>query len=100
MVEILKGIPITAEDWQLFSSMPGADAVAKQIAEALSEAIRKHYTPDIALDLDARCNARTNISNTMHRVMRAWSKFGATDSEPCWILSRLLDTAFPIPSDY
>jgi hypothetical protein len=100
MASILKGIPTTASDWQLFTSMEGAEEAAGKIAQAFSDALRTYYTPDIALDEDARTLARSQVRKATQVVMKTWSDFGATDSEPLYVLYGLLDKAFPMKSDW
>jgi hypothetical protein len=92
---ILKGIPTTVREWQLFRDMEGSKEAAQKIAQGLSDAIRENYTPEIALDHDARTHARVNVLRTMGKIMTSWAQFGATDSEPLRVLDRLVAEAFP-----
>jgi hypothetical protein len=92
---ILKGIPTTAEQWQLSTSMEGSEEAAQKIAQGLSDAIRENYHPEIALDHDARTHASINVLRIMGKIMTSWNEFGATDSEPLNVLDRLISKAFP-----
>lgn len=93
--EILKGIPTTASDWQLYTSMVGAEDAAMKIAQMLSDCIRAHFTVAIALDTEARDQARNVVYLTMSNVLDELSDFGAADGEASGVMSRIVNKAFP-----
>ena len=73
---------LTAEQWQLFAAMAGADAAA----EALNLAV------------NTGCNApdatRASACRTISDTQRKYSKLGATDSEPYYVVDCILDKVF------
>lgn len=93
--EILKGIPTTASDWQLYSSEAGAEDAAKYLAQKLSDAIRTHFTVAIALDYEAREQARNVVFLLMNRALDEMSDYGATDGEAHDVMTRIVNKAFP-----
>jgi hypothetical protein len=93
--EILKGIPTTAADWYLYSDKEGASDAAMKIAQTLSDAIRSCFTVNIALDSEARDQARNTVFLLTHRALDEASDFGATDGETYDVVARIVNKAFP-----
>jgi|SRR5476651_801680 len=91
---IIEGIPLTASDWSLYSGVPGSTSAAIKIGRALSDALRKHLTADIAFDSSAKYVARITVYKEVWAVMESLDKFGATDTEPRGILNDLVNKAF------
>ena len=92
---ILKGIPTTAADWQLYSDKEGAETAAMKIAQTLSDAIRSCFTVEIALDSDVRDQARNTVFLRTRRVLDEMSDFGATDGDVGDVVARIIIKAFP-----
>jgi hypothetical protein len=91
---ILKGIPITADDWLLYSNTDGADQVAMLLAQTLSDAIRVALTPEIAFDAAAKVDARVAVIRKVRVVINANGDFGACDGETEDVLFQLVNRAF------
>jgi hypothetical protein len=91
---ILKGIPITAEDWLLYSNTDGADQVAMLLAQTLSDALRVALSPEIAFDAKAKIEARVEVIRKVRAVLNANGDFGACDGEAEEILFQLVNRAF------
>jgi predicted TIM-barrel enzyme len=72
---------MTAEDWQLYTSKPGAD----RVAHALNALLEFHV---------ADGKTKDEIREVMLVVMRGLSDFGAYDTEPCAYLDQLLEEIF------
>lgn len=69
-------LTLTARDWQLY---PGADHVARQLNAAIAENVAE---------------GRITTRRAAEAVMAEHSRFGATDTEPRWVLHDLLDDIF------
>lgn len=75
----------SANEWQLYSDMPGVAAAAKDLNKALHKAVQKLFQ-----ELPAVKNNKSAIDkvlyaafvNIMAPAMSKHSKFGATDTEP------------------
>lgn len=97
MAEIIKGIPVTADGWQMFSDMEGADAAARDIAQTLSDLIVEKFKIEFLLDRDnnKECSlAFAAVFNRTMEKMQSYSEFGAIDSEPMTILSNITRKVF------
>ena len=68
----------TAEQWGLYTTMPGAEYVARDLNHGLGISVKAHGT---------REGARAAIYLRMHQHR----EFGALDSEPCAFLEQVLD---------
>lgn len=77
----VSGLDLSSRDWQIFTSVKGHEAAASKLNRLFMEAVNMGYT-------------RIEVENVMYRVMTHLSKFGARDSEPRYVLSRLLDEVF------
>ena len=71
----------TARDWQLYSSMPEAEHIAKVLNEYLMQCVNNG------------CD-RAQTQQKMHEVMGNYSKCGATDSEPLYFLQCVLSKIY------
>jgi hypothetical protein len=70
-----------ADDWDLFTSVPNVELAALALNRAFEEAVNSGKT-------------RAEVTRIMDRQMDQYSHFGARDSEPIWVLDRLLDKTF------
>ena len=77
----VSGLDLSSDDWNLFTCTKGHEAAAKKLNKLFMEAVNMGYT-------------RREVDNVMYRVMTNLSKFGARDTEPRYVLSRLLDEVF------
>ena len=64
-------LSLTAEDWQLYT-MPGSKAAARSMNSRIGKALS-------AADIDGA-----------YKVLSSFSKYGAYDSEPCWVLEKII----------
>lgn len=71
----------TAEDWDLFTEEPGVDIAASALNRAFEDAVNTGKDRDTTRRL-------------MGNVMGNYSQYGARDTEPERVLSRLLDKVF------
>jgi len=71
-------LTLTAHDWQLYPG-PGADHVAEKLNAAIAENVAE---------------GRITTRRAAEAVMAEHSRFGATDTEPRWVLHDLLDDIF------
>lgn len=81
-VETKLTINLTADQWQLYSTMTGVDAVATMINRGLEKA------------LNESANAGEAYAKAS-RILGLYSDFGATDSEPSFVLDKLIQLRFP-----
>ncbi len=73
--------PRDAQGWSLYASLPGAEAVAQDLNEALQSFL------DLGLD-------RWSVRSAMLERMRQHANLGAYDSEPLYILNDILNGIF------
>lgn len=64
-------LSLSAEDWDLYT-MPGSKAAARSINSRVGKALSE---ADIA---------------GAYKVLSSFSKYGAYDSEPCWVLRKII----------
>lgn len=69
-------LPDGANEWQLYSSMPGAEAAAKRLTAALARAL---VAP-----------GRAKAINIMCAALKREMKFGAYDTEPVYVAESIL----------
>jgi hypothetical protein len=74
-------LSLTANDWELYSPLPGAAQAARELNRALEEAVNS------GLD-------RVQTFTAVWPVFQEHTMIGATDSEPMWHLDRVLDAVF------
>lgn len=72
----------SAGQWELYSSHPEAEDVARDINAAIETAVN-------------RGASRDDVERAAAKVMCTHAKHGAYDSEPCGHLQDLLDRIFP-----
>jgi len=77
-------VKLSAEEWQLYSDMPGAGTVAKQLNGRVEKALKASGTKD---------KARKHVEDLMFTDL--FSKFGACDTEPRDVLECILEAAYP-----
>lgn len=70
-------LDLTAEDWQLYTIIPGAAIAASQLNNCIESAVNAGLS-------------EREVYRNAYEQMRALSKFGATDTEPMWVLEKLL----------
>lgn len=71
-VKVKAKISLTADDWQLYSNVPGRNLTAKRLNRAVERKLAKG-------EID-----------TVHEALYPFSKWGAADSEGFWALSKIL----------
>jgi hypothetical protein len=71
----------TADDWELFTSEPGAEAAAMALNAKFEELVNNG-------------GDRDTVRKGMSKLMAQYSDLGAQDSEPVWFLHDLLDKVF------
>jgi hypothetical protein len=93
--ELLPGVPKTAEDWSLYTNVPGAEDAALTLAEELSQLLRAEAINVVAIrDVEQIRRAREHVRREMQSVMSSLSSLGADDTEPRAILDEVLCRAF------
>lgn len=70
-----------AEDWDLYTETPNVDLAALGLNRTFEEAVN-------------RGGSRGEVESAMHRRMMEFKHFGASDSEPYYVLDNLLDKVF------
>lgn len=73
---------LTAEDWQLYTSMDGAEDVAVSLNTSLANAVNLN-------------EGREYVETFMGVAMRRYDMFGAYDTEPRYVLQALLNVIYP-----
>lgn len=85
--------PVTAKDWQLYSTMPEAKQAAKDLTAALKEALEALKLQLKTTPAEIR-DVSQAISKVFHSilfpVMKKWSNTGATDTEPRYVAGQAL----------
>ena len=69
-------LPSGADEWQLYSSMPGAEAAANRLTAALARAL---VAP-----------GRAKAIRIMSKALKLDAKFGAYDTEPVYVAESIL----------
>lgn len=72
----------TAEDWQLFTVSMNCNPAARKLNTALRQAVNK------------KGSTAFEVRVAMCPVMMELSEFGANDSEPQWLLAKVLDEVY------
>lgn len=75
---------LTSSQWDLFTDIEGVDGAASQLNKAFKAYVNLNYKEHY-------------IRNEMQKLMDSHSKFGASDSEPMWMLELLLKEVFGRP---
>ena len=78
LVKRVKSCNLTAEDLELYDAEPGAEEAAKDISRAIME----HFNNDAL--------STTEKMSNVYAILKRWSHVGATDSEPLWVVERIL----------
>lgn len=71
----------TADEWELYTSLPGAQAAAGEINDAVEAAVNAGLT-------------RREVEKALEAVMHRHADLGARDSEPQYKLERVLDKIY------
>lgn len=71
----------TAEQWQLFASSMDCSAAVDALNMTLNDQVNSGQN-------------RRAVESAMYKTMNQHSKYGATDSEPCWFLQDVLDRIY------
>lgn len=74
-------IALTPDQWQLYTASMDCTEAAKVLNNQFNH-------------LSKRGAPRDEFESTMHKLMCEYSKFGACDSEPRWVLEDLLEEQF------
>jgi len=80
-----------AEEWMLFTDMEGVEQVAKLLNEKLENLINESFATDVY-------QART-IRDKMFKFMDQYADWGASDSEPEYVLVEELRKVFNLTED-
>lgn len=79
---VIERLDLTAEDWDLFSDNPHAEAVAENLNNTFMACVNQGY------------NKHQTIVKMTH-IMNINRKLGANDTEPRRVLDELLEAVFP-----
>lgn len=90
---------LTADGWQLYSTMKGAKAVAADLSGTLTVKVREAKARLAKEPCLSERKLAQQIRDEMYETMSRVSKFGARDSEPEGALVSELETAFGL-EDY
>lgn len=94
-VEMKVKVALTAQEWELYSSMTGIGAVARKLNSAANKGINEaHKVYAATKDKEAALLAAWNA---WEPVSRSFSKFGANDTEPRYHFDYLLTKLFCKP---
>lgn len=74
-------IKLNAEDWQLYSDMSGAALCAYRLNQSLMSVIKKGFD-------------RAAVEKYMDTIMVKNSNWGADDTEPHYVLNKILDKVY------
>ncbi len=74
-------VDMSADDWELYSSIPEAEEAAYEI----SKSIERAYNAG---------GKRSEVEHSAMAVMRKYAELGAVDSEPLYHLRRILDKLY------
>lgn len=77
-------VPETASEWELYSSMQGVEVVAKAMTEALKDMLTEVLTKLEEGYQPSPAGYDRLMQRYMYPVAEKYSKFGASDSEPCY----------------
>jgi len=70
-----------ADDWDLYTETPNVELAALALNRCFEESVNKGLS-------------RSEVESAMGRKMTEYRHFGASDSEPYYVLDRLLDKTF------
>lgn len=74
-------INLTADQWQLYTASMDCEPVAKILNGQFNHLANRHAPRD-------------EFESAMEKLMREYSSYGASDSEPRWMLEDLLNEQF------
>lgn len=75
-------LPRTAQDWQLYTSKPGAGVAARCLTAALGRLLKEADRHKVEGYIPTRQTVGALIQKHLYPVMERYTKFGATDTEP------------------
>tara|TARA_R100000808_G_C2150545_1_gene159321 strand:- start:2196 stop:2519 length:324 start_codon:yes stop_codon:yes gene_type:complete len=85
-------IPNTAEDWQIYSSMSGAESAAQELTNALKKAFGA-FDQYMISDEDTNKtyhSGYTKFSSELRGAFDTYDEYGTWDSEPRWVAESAL----------
>lgn len=71
----------SADKWQLYTASMNCDEAAQELNKAFTEAVNSGL-------------GKLEVYKSVEAVMRKYDNFGATDSEPRWVLEDLIRKVF------
>lgn len=74
-------LELTADDWQLYTASTNCTKAAMALNKAIETAVNTGLS-------------RYEVERAANVAMRANDKYGATDTEPRWVLNDILDEVF------
>lgn len=84
VVERTAKLSFTADDWQLYTSSFSEEEI-KDVAHAINKGVAEAIESG---------NDKGDATNKAIQVLRKYSKYGATDSEPIAFLGSVMDVVF------
>ena len=76
-------LPVTGEDWELYTSKKGCGAAARGMTRALKKALKAYGAGE-----------RDAWQRYMEPAFQEYREYGAWDSEPVWVARRAYRDAF------
>lgn len=73
---------LSANEWQLYSSMEGVKSVARDLNRRLKKLV------------NAKDSTRSVVEKEMMAFMYTYATYGAYDSEPRWVLMDIMDDVY------
>jgi hypothetical protein len=73
-------VNLTADEWQIFSDMPGANRAAAEMSKLASKALSSANKEE-AIELFSEGKSK-------------WIEYGSCDTEPRWVFADLADEVF------
>jgi hypothetical protein len=70
-----------AEQWDIYTTMEDAEAVAEQLNKRLKFYVNSGYD-------------KSSVYEKMYETMQKYSGYGACDSEPIWFLNKVLSEIY------
>lgn len=84
---------LTADQWQLYTASPELEsrvaAATRDLNDIFARAVNKAEELSDGEPIPLEKKVRF-VSNTVYKVMKVYSDAGALDSEPLWVLDRLI----------
>ena len=77
----VEALTLSADDWELYASKPGAEKAAQQLNTAFTAAVNGGMNP-------------REVGDAVEQLQHKLSRFGASDTEPRYVLRVLLRKVF------